>query len=172
MLERMAPVLVRLAGALEVGRIRELEDLAGERYGEVDIDPDLPGLEEAVIATAQAEGLLWVAAEEDEPVGFALCWIRPGAMHLREIDVHPSRMGRGHGRRLVEHVVEQARRRGLPRVTLTTFRDVPWNAPLYRHLGFSDLDASQMPVWLGRIREEEDATELRRWPRVAMARDV
>ena len=78
-------------------------------------------------------------------------------------------MGRGLGRQLVEHVATNASRRKLPAVTLTTFCDVSWNAPLCRHWGFRELTPGELPPWLQAIREEEDAGELRRWPRIAMA---
>jgi len=34
-------------------------------------------------------------------------------------------------------VVAEARRRGLAGLSLTTFRDVPWNAPFYASVGFA-----------------------------------
>ncbi len=168
-----AMIEVRPARADELERIRRLEDLAGERYADAGLPPDLEGLDPALVAAAHREGLLWVVAEdEEEPIGFALCWLRPDALHLRELDVHPARMGRGLGRRLVEHVVAEARSRQLGSVTLTTFRDVPWNAPLYRRWGFVETHYEQLPAWLAAIRDEEERSELRRWPRVAMVRAV
>lgn len=165
-------MMIRLAKPDELELIRELEDLAGERYADAGLPADLEGLLPEVIAEAQANDLLWVILAEGAPVGFALCWEREDALHLRELDVHPDFMGRGFGRALVEHVVEQAAQRGLRRVTLTTFRDVPFNAPLYRSWGFVDLTPSELPAFLRAIREEEGAGELRAWPRVAMAREV
>jgi hypothetical protein len=38
-------------------------------------------------------------------------------------------------------------------VTLTTFRDVPWNAPFYRRLGFEVVD--ELPSGLAAIRAHE-----------------
>jgi len=61
---------------------------------------------------------------------------------------------------------------GLPSVTLTTFRDVAWNAPLYRRWDFEVVEAEACPAWLAAIRAQEDLGELRRWPRVAMVRRV
>ncbi len=164
---------IRLARLDELTRVGELEALAGQRYAEVGLPPDLEGLQPEVIFTASEQRLLWVIAEPNAPfVGFALCWERPGALHLRELDVHPAWMGKGLGRRLVEHVVEQARHRGLESVTLTTFRDVSWNAALYRRWGFETLEPPTLPTWLRDIRKEEDTGELRQWPRVAMRRQV
>lgn len=159
---------IRLARAEELDALRALEDLAGERYAEAGLPQDLPGLTPSELTDAHERKLLWVASHDDRPVAFVLCWIRPQALHLREIDVHPEWMGRGLGRRLVEHVAKEALHRGLAQVTLTTFRDVAWNAPLYRHLGFAEIAFEALPDWLRDIREQEDSGELARWPRVAM----
>jgi GNAT superfamily N-acetyltransferase len=154
----------------ELDRILELEDLAGLRYADAGLPPDLEGLSPSVVYEAHVSELLWVLLHSGQLVGFALCWSLSESLHLREIDVHPEWMGRGLGRRLVEHVVAEAARRGLRWLTLTTFRDVQWNAPLYAHLGFAIVDVADQPEWLRSIREEEDAGELARWPRVAMRR--
>lgn len=163
---------IRLARAGEVKRIAEIEDLAGERYADAELPPDLDGLAHAVIARAIAEELLWVMAKDDEPVGFALCCRYPDALHLRELDVLPDSMGQGLGRRLVEHVCGEAAKMGLRSVTLTTFRDIVWNAPMYRRWGFDDVEPAQQPLWLRQIRDQEDNSDLRHWPRVAMARTI
>ncbi len=163
---------IRRARHDEVKVIVELEELAGMRYADAGLPADLAGLPDDIIATAIDESLLWVITEKERPVGFALCWLRPNALHLRELDVHPERMGRGFGGRLVEYVSQQAQQKGLAYVTLTTFRDVAWNAPLYRRWGFNTLEVSKQPDWLRKIRQLEDDGELRQWPRVAMARPL
>ncbi|MCH9647613.1 MAG: GNAT family N-acetyltransferase [Deltaproteobacteria bacterium] len=163
---------IRLGRLDEVKRIIEIEDLAGERYADVGLPPDLEGLSHEEVVEALEEKMLWVVVDDETPVGFALGWLRPNAMHLRELDVHPAWMGRGLGRGLVDHVSREAQDRDLSTVTLTTFRDVPWNAPLYRHWGFSEVEDSKLPAWLREIRQEEDDGELGQWPRVAMARAV
>lgn len=107
---------------------------------------------ESVFAAACAEERLWVAetaaetiAEADDVavdaavVGFALVKELEGGWHLQEMDVLPEHGRRGLGRRLVEAAVAAARERGRRRMTLTTFRDIPWNAPFYARLGFEEL---------------------------------
>ena len=60
-----------------------------------------------------------------------------------------------------------ARDTGLAAVTLTTFRDVPWNAPFYRRAGFTVVD--DPPPGLAELRAAERAEGLDRFgPRVAM----
>lgn len=57
-------------------------------------------------------------------------------------------------------------------VTLTTFAEVAWNAPLYRRYGFTEVPPDQQPPWLAKIRADEVRDGLDRWPRVAMAIDA
>lgn len=92
---------------------------------------------------AQVMGLLWVARADRVAVGFAhVVIIEPGNLHLEEIDVHPDHGRRGLGTRLVGAVRERAGRAGCG-ITLTTFRDVPWNMPFYARLGFRVLSPDE-----------------------------
>ena len=60
-----------------------------------------------------------------------------------------------------------ARASGLAAVTLTTFRDVPWNAPFYRRVGFEVVD--DPTPGLAAVRAAERAEGLDGFgPRVAM----
>ena len=53
---------------------------------------------------------------------------------------------------------------------------VPWNAPYYRRLGFTEIDAARVRcaacTGLAAIRARERAQGLDRWPRVAMIRPM
>jgi N-acetylglutamate synthase-like GNAT family acetyltransferase len=79
--------------------------------------------------------------------------------------------GRGIGRALVETVEAWAVERELGGVTLTTFRDVEWNRPLYEHLGFSVLDQDQLTEGLVEICREEALRGVDRSPRVVMFKE-
>ena len=119
--------MIRLAVSGEVDRLMQIEDDAGRLYGTVGLPDDLPGMPRQMVQQAIADGLLWAVVDDvDVPIAFAMCWLRPGAIHLRELDVHPDHMRRGHGGRLLDHVCRQAAARGLSHVTLTTFSEVPW----------------------------------------------
>ena len=85
---------------------------------------------------ARQRGHLWVATRDGEVVGFAQAMILDGVAHLDEIDVIPEHMRKGVGSRLVETVCQWAGNAGYSKITLSTFRDVPWNAPYYEKLGF------------------------------------
>jgi predicted N-acetyltransferase YhbS len=71
------------------------------------------------------------------------------------MDVWPAHGRRGLGSRLLLHVCDWARAEGYAAVTLSTFRDVPWNGPFYRKHGFKDLPSAQWTPGMRLIREQE-----------------
>ncbi|MGI5269902.1 GNAT family N-acetyltransferase [Nonomuraea sp. CA-218870] len=110
-----------------------------------------------------------VLVEGDPPAGFALVARVDGNLHLEQLAVHPDRMRQGIGGRLIEAVLDHARAAGTPAVTLTTFRDVPWNAPWYERHGFVVWPESSWGPELRALvtREREMGIEVA--PRVVMA---
>lgn len=48
-----------------------------------------------------------------------------------------------------------ARAKGLLAITLTTFKNVPWNAPFYARLGFEQLPEATLAPRLAAILAEE-----------------
>jgi len=62
-------------------------------------------------------------------------------LHIWEMDVHPDFQRRGIGQGLVRAAQIDARNSGFKAITLTTFRDLPWNAPFYERLGFEEVTA-------------------------------
>jgi GNAT superfamily N-acetyltransferase len=118
---------------------------------------------------ARAEGRLWVALCDDEPVGFALVEMLADHLpHLEEIDVHPDHGQRGVGTALVRTVCDWASRSGFSELTLTTFRAVPWNMPFYARLGFEEIPANQLRPALAAIVDDETVRGLDPARRVAM----
>lgn len=122
---------------------------------------------------AMQTGYLWVALDEaGEPVGFALTEPLKESLHLEELAVTPAHGRRGLGRALVEAVCHAARSRGFSAVTLTTFRDLPWNAPFYQKFGFAVIPPEALPPTLQAIMEKEARRGLTPDRRVAMRRSV
>lgn len=107
-----------------------------------------------------------------EPVGFALVHRLATVAHLHELDVHPAHARRGLGRRLIDAVATWAKEEGLRAITLTTFRDIPWNAPYYARIGFRPLSADELSVELRVISAAEAAAGLPVNERVCMCRDL
>jgi GNAT superfamily N-acetyltransferase len=140
---RWLPEIEYAAGRLLVGR--------GLPESALEAGSDL-----AELIEAQQAGLLWVALSVDaSPVGFAKVGRLDATAHLEEIDVHPAHGRRGIGTALVETVCRWAHTEGLSAVTLTTFRNVPWNAPFYARLGFRAVAAGDLsPAAAERVRTE------------------
>jgi GNAT superfamily N-acetyltransferase len=132
---------------------------------------DATGMDE--LAHAHAAGLLWVArVPGGPPIGFALLELVDGAVHLEEIDVDPAHGQRGVGRALLDAVVAWAKRAGHPALTLTTFRDIPWNAPFYARAGFRVLPPGEVGPGLAALVREEAARGLDPAERVVMRLDL
>ena len=90
--------------------------------------------------SAQVDGRVWVAVMDDGTVvGFAMSTMLDGNAHLDEVNVLPQHSGKGVGRGLIDAVSAWARSEGYHRLTLVTFRHVPWNAPFYRRIGFEQV---------------------------------
>jgi GNAT superfamily N-acetyltransferase len=167
---------IRRARREELSRLPAIEDEAGRLFEGVvplpDEDEDDPDPVEP-FARAQAAGLLWVAADAgDAPVAFAMFEELGGALHLEEIDVHPDHMRQGLGARLIDAAAAWARELGYAEITLTTFREVPWNAPYYERLGFRERpEAEWAPALRARVADEA-SRGLDREPRLVMSRPI
>jgi GNAT superfamily N-acetyltransferase len=118
---------------------------------------------------AQHRGMLWVALFGQTPVGFALVeMLAEDLPHLEEIDVTPAHGRRGLGTALVHTVLEWVRRTGHQVITLTTFRNVPWNMPFYSRLGFVEIPTHELRQELETVVRDEADRGLDRDQRVVM----
>ena len=118
---------------------------------------------------AQVSGHLWVAlSPAGDCVGFALVEPSGERLHLEELDVLPEHGGRGLGRALVSEVERWAVDNRFAEITLTSYRDVPWNAPFYARLGFAILEPADLDAELAARLAAEAARGLDTMPRVAM----
>ncbi|HEY3950759.1 GNAT family N-acetyltransferase [Phenylobacterium sp.] len=115
------------------------------------------------------QGLIWVAADRNKPIGFASIEPFEDALHLWELAVRLAAQGRGAGTALIEAVADDARARGLPAVTLTTFRDLSWNAPFYARRGFVEVSQDETRPRLADLREHERSLGLDVSARCAMS---
>ena len=169
------PVNIRVARPDELPLLQTLELAAGVLFrdiGMTDIaDHPPPSLE--VFDHARQAGHLWVTAGADDQVtGFVLVELVDGAAHVEQVSVHPDHQGQGLGRLLIEHVDAWAAAEGLPALTLSTFRNVPWNGPYYARLGFVELRAGELTPGLTEIQAAETAFGLDPAERIFMRRPV
>ncbi|MGV1790940.1 GNAT family N-acetyltransferase [Rhizobium sp. A37_96] len=123
-----------------------------------------------VLQQSLAERLLFVAVDgEDQPFGFLAGIRKDGSVHIAEIDVIRRRQKQGVGRRLMEAVITAAKTQGAAGVTLTTDRQVAFNAPFYTSVGFRILGDEERSAVLTQILENEVAHGADPARRVAMA---
>jgi GNAT superfamily N-acetyltransferase len=164
-------VTVRPPSTDELPALRTIERLAGQGFRDVGLpevaDDEPPSLD--VLARYARDGRCWVAIDDAAgPIGYVLVDSVDGNAHIEQMSVRPDHQGSGVGRALMERVRAWAGETGMPAVTLTTFSDVPWNAPLYRHLGFRVLTEDELGPGLRAIRDEEAAHGLDPARRVCM----
>ncbi len=79
-------------------------------------------------------------------VGYLAASIAGRRLHIDELDVVRHHQGRGLGRRLLQTAADDAREKGLTQLSLTTFRDIPWNAPFYASFGFREWRPEAAPA--------------------------
>lgn len=143
---------------------------AGSLFREIGMAPVADGPEPLLedFATAMASGDLLIATASTGVVGFVRTKPLDGALHVEQISVAPSRQGCGIGSALMDAAERSAVERGFDRMTLTTFRDVPFNGPFYRRLGWTVVEEPGLTRGLRAERQIEATAGLDRWPRVAM----
>ena len=112
--------------------------------------------------------LLLVGLLDGQVAGVACVDLHDGAWHLAQMSVHPSAQRRGVGSALLLDVVARAAAAGASAVTLTTFRDVPWNMPFYARLGFVEIPPAELDDDLVATLRDEAARGLVPERRVAM----
>ena len=123
-----------------------------------------------VLQQSLSEDLLFVAVDGmDQPVGFVAGLLKDGSVHIAEIDVIRRWQKKGVGRRLIEAAIAAARAQGAAGVTLTTDRQVAFNAPFYASVGLRILNDEERPAALTQILENEIAHGADPARRVAMA---
>ncbi len=124
---------------------------------------------EPIFLAAQQDGTLWVALGSDDlPIGFARVDVTGARVHLAELDVLPAHGRRGVGTALVRAVDDWACSGHFSEITLTTYRDLPWNAPFYARLGFTVVPEPDWDAETHRRFEEEAGLESERVRRVVM----
>ncbi len=153
-----------------VSVLPSIERSAAELFGDI-VPAELLEYvtDEATFLDSQQSGTLWVAlGPDDEPVGFARVVVAGAQVHLAELDVLPAHGRRGVGTALIQAVEAWARSRDSAQITLTTYRDLPWNAPFYARMGFSVVPETDWDADMCRRFEDEAGLQSERAKRVLM----
>ena len=135
---------LRLARPADAEFMPEIERAAGSLFEAVDGLAGLFGnrtipLERLVRYIRKGHCL--TAHSGERMIGFLVCEPFRRELHIWEIDVHPDFQGQGVGAGLLRACMIDARNSGFAAITLTTFRDIPWNSPFYKSRGFEEVTA-------------------------------
>lgn len=165
---------IRSALPQDLPLIPELERDAAQRFrgtAQSALADAEPSMAQPFLRRALQEDRLLVAEQGEMLCGFALLDQRGADGWLQEFDVPLAFGGQGIGRALLAFSCAWARGRGCRRLTLTTFRNVPFNAPFYARFGFEELPLDEaLPSHLEEALAQEHAAGLR--DRCAMALDL
>ena len=153
--------------------MRDIDDDASALFAtvpEVAFVTDYPGLDDEPFATFVRNGAAFIADSDGVHAGYALVGQVDEDGHVFQVSVRMAQQRKGVGRLLVDQCGEWARRRQFAALTLTTFRDAPWNAPAYIRMGFEIWPVDLLGPQLAAILDHEREIGLFRAPRVAMRR--
>jgi GNAT superfamily N-acetyltransferase len=168
-------VIARLAELAEIPLLNEVEADASQVFLAV---PDFafvaqyPLPDEDAYVPFITERRAFVCEFEAGIAGFVLMGEVDGNGHIFQVSVRAGLQRRGVGRLLIAAGETWARQQGHRAVTLTTFRDVPWNAPAYERLGYAFMEGGTAGPMLSDILDNERALGLFRQVRVAMLKRV
>lgn len=151
---------LRLARPDDAEQMPAIERAAAVAFAK---DPGLAGLqfdkprEPAELRALIRKGHCLVSHVDNRMVGFLASQPFRRELHVWEMDVLPEFQGRGIGAGLMRACQIDARNSGFRALTLTTFRDLPWNAPFYARLGFEEVTALDAhPRLAGELANEID----------------
>ena len=169
-------IRIRPATDSDVPALPEIERSSGEIFRK---SPGLEWIADDSVQSEQqhraliADGVAFVAELPDHGIGaFLNGQMMPDALHIWQMSVHRDHQRRGIGRTLIEAAQRFAADRGSAALTLTTFRDVPWNEPYYHRLGFVTLGADDLNSRLKAVLDAEAQAGLPRAQRCAMRKPV
>ncbi len=153
-------IVIRPVAPDEIATLGDVERSAAELFGQHGYKDVAEGARIPPVFTLSFTrfGVALVALVDGRLAGFALGASYDRGAHLYEVSVAQGFQGAGIGRKLVEAICDWAQGEGFEAITLSTFSDVPWNAPFYETLGFRTLEPHQWtPAFFVLRAHEEDA---------------
>ena len=167
----MSDFSIRLARLEDAEALPTIERAAGTLFETIEGLAGVAGMH-AIPADEQRrlirKGHSLVAEADERIVGFLSTEPFRRELHIREFSVHPDHQGKGIGAVLLRAAAIDARNSGFAALTLTTFSDVPWNAPFYARHGFETVTDLDVHPRLKADIEQEVQHGLPRERRVAM----
>ncbi|MFI8417619.1 GNAT family N-acetyltransferase [Serratia sp. NPDC078593] len=162
---------IRLAQPQDIAPLMAIERSAAELFRSL---PQWAFLADSEGLSAEQHGEFirqqseWLAQDGTAVVGFIAVQRHDDAWHIAELSVATDYQRRGIGRQLLAKVIDVARCASVPQLTLTTFRNVPWNAPYYCSLGFETIASTALSATLRSVMAHEAKQGLPLGSRCAM----
>lgn len=167
-------VTIRRAEPEDFAKLGAIEVSAGKlfrEHGHGDV-ADNPPTDMPFILSCARFGTVLVAEHDGELAGFALAASFDRCAHLYEVSVSRDHQGHGIGRKLVTAVCQWATEKDYQAITLSTFTDLPWNAPFYATLGFQMVPAGDYSPALRLLTGREEGSGLDMSRRCIMRKEL
>ncbi len=165
----------RYGDKADISALSEVERRAAELFRSVGYDycADGPVHDRNEHERILREGASLLAQDKmGAAVAFALLLPIDGNAHLLELGTSPDHQKKGLGRALVSAAETWGAANGFDRLTLITYRDVPWNMPFYERLGFQAFEPDAATLQLNELIQEERDSGFHFAPRVAMRKQL
>lgn len=172
---------IRAANSGDIARLIAADIAASELFRPTGLIFDMPEIPDGVPADtlrdAMKDDLLLTCEYDGVPIGFALLSVRGKTdFYLDQLSVDPEHGRKGVGTALVKTCFAWAERQGFTEIYLSTFRDLRWNGPFYKSLGFKELPRRLLTDWMLEIEDAQRpfmdvskrcfmVRKIRRWPR-------
>lgn len=158
-------VKIRSVRANEIDTLQHIDLKSSEIFkgtGLIDFGDNsahLLPIPETRLRSGLGDSLLWVATNgRDIPIGFVLCAHKQNSLYLDQVSVLPEFGRQGIGRQLVQVAIEETRQQEYDYISLSTFRDIPWNGKFYRRLGFKEIPNRKLQDWQLELIQLQRAT--------------
>ena len=152
---------IRPAKKNDAMALPDIERSSGEAFRQL---PDLRWIADDTVTSQERhetfirQGTAWIAHDDEKnTTGFLTAEIHQNVLHIWQMSVRSDQQRKGIGRDLIRAAELWARSKLLTALTLTTFRDVPWNAPFYRSCGFELVNPIGYPMLLETLEAEREA---------------
>lgn len=163
-------VTIRRASHNDVPAMQALEHDAAQAFRTVGYDFCADGPVRTIEEHERGlrDGATFIAEIGGDTAGFIMMWSVDDHAHITEVSVAERFQKRGIGRALINAGEDWAREQIFSAVTLTTFRDVPWNAPFYSTLGYEAFSPGDEERDLLAVQIEEAGSGYAAKPRITM----
>ncbi len=152
---------IRLATQQDAASMPDIESSSGEAFRKI---PNLAWIADDKVTSQERHvalirlGAAWVSRDASNKLtGFLTAEVRKDVLHIWQMSVRSDQQRKGIGRNLIQVAENWARAKQLVAMSLTTFRDVPWNAPFYASCGFQDVDPHFHSVLQSTLEAERQA---------------